>query len=421
MDIERILKNESIADSLFEMFEEEENLTEEKLRTVTELTVRKAEDLEALAAFDQLTSLHLYDCRCESYAPISMLRRLKTLDVLKCDASILSFVGECTALEDLAAWDCDITDISPLAKLTKLKKLDLSFNQITDLSPLAALTELREVDLISNPIKRIAPLRHKPRLKVLKIDTASIEDKRFLADPFICRSITESIDYPETFPQEWERQQGKKRRRPGVKVLAELHSRVHFCGNALLVSVKDGMNRMVSRKDVSKGARQDQYELFCDDRALVRFDIDCCPTCASFLHNGYGDSIMSLEECEAVRDRINGAYTNIHDAVENMGPILGLFKSGLYVVAEFELFPWHNDFFWNGSEAVMQDYSYNNCRTPNSAVRDYTDSPLYIYPTQRAELLNPERVSYYTSRMGEGESFPYAIAMYLVGGYRLAA
>ncbi len=418
MDSIITISDGAIAQALSELFEGE-GIPLEKLTLVTELTVDGASDLGDLEQVENLTRLQLFDCRCASFGPLSKLKKLKVLSMEECPLESLTFLQELTGLEELTLSQCNVTDLTPLSDLHNLKKLDLSWNRISDLSPLKPLVQLREVDVSFNPIEAIAPLLHKPKLKKLDLSPETLRDKGLLSDKSLFPALQCPADFPEAFPREWARQQAKKDRKPRITILSELHSRVHFCKNAVLISLKDGMNRMVSRRDVSPTARDHRYDLFCDEKELVHFSVDPCPTCASFLHNGYGDGIMSLAECQAVGDRINGPYAGIRDAVGNMAPILGLFPTGLYVVAEFDLFPWHSDFFWNGSERVSQKFSCNNCRTANNPEISYTDAPLYLYPSQRAEHLNPKRVEEYLSMLSEGPSFPRAIAMYLVGDMAL--
>ena len=137
--------------------------------------------------------------------------------------------------------------------------------------------------------------------------------------------------------------------------------------------------------------------LTLNGKPLVQGEYPACPTCSAMLARGYGIENINAPELAAVRDKINGEYTDISNAVDNISPILGLLKDGYYVVADAVVYPTSGDrhFFCNvpdklsETEAACTEY-YDHI------FYEVTDGyPAYLYPSQSNNCLNKSRAKEY--------------------------
>ena len=123
-------------------------------------------------------------------------------------------------------------------------------------------------------------------------------------------------------------------RTPRVRFLRKVNARVHFCREAAIVRIDGGLGRI---KVI--GNNDDKWRSLCvDGHVLAKCTPTGCPTCAAHLSHGYGDGLMSMEECLMAEDTINGDYAGIEDMVHRMEPLLGLFSSGYYILADMDQF-----------------------------------------------------------------------------------
>lgn len=213
--------------------------------------------------------------------------------------------------------------------------------------------------------------------------------------------------------------------KPHIDYLADIHSRVYFCRSAALVRLKNGLDKLACR-DYGDRLHREHYDLYLDGVPLVKTHIPDCGSCGTLLSAGYGDGLINQKNCLAVRDKINAEYDGMKSAVQNIAPIIGLLKSGEYMVADFDLFPVRHesgncapDYFW--------DIPKYNCYRSELHFRhmfvggwdEKFDAPVFLAPSQRASLLDIERVNYYRERIKVDEKFPRAVALYLNGGVAL--
>ncbi|MBQ7850911.1 MAG: hypothetical protein IJ343_14395 [Clostridia bacterium] len=208
----------------------------------------------------------------------------------------------------------------------------------------------------------------------------------------------------------------KERNHPRLEYVTDVHPRLHFCRAAALLRLKGGLDKLVCRD-----GNHERYELCLDGRTLADAHIPGCGNCGTLMRRGYGDGLLSQEECQAVRDRINDGYDGLKAATAYLAPFVGLMASGLYIAADFDLFPVMNygrlhEYFWESPEYNSELHS-THVFVGGGAEK--LDAPMYLTPTQRAALINPARVEEYRRRLQEGEAFPRAVAMYLNGGVAL--
>lgn len=142
---------------------------------------------------------------------------------------------------------------------------------------------------------------------------------------------------------------------------------------------------------------------------LVQINTPSCPTCASLIATGYGIDAVDCPEIRDISDKLNMPYKNLENSIEDMTPLLGLLKSGLYVIADIEAYPTDGDghFFWE----------VNDCFTENPATAsiltekyDYVEGiPVYLYPTQNTDCFNENRVEYYLKMYKDYDNAPRTI------------
>ena len=204
---------------------------------------------------------------------------------------------------------------------------------------------------------------------------------------------------------------------PQLEYLADVHSRVHFCRDAVLVRLKGGLEKLVCRDYGAE--KKESYDLYLDGVPLVETYIPGCGTCSTRLSAGYGDGLMKHEACLVVRDGLNAGFAGLKKSVGILAPFVGLMNSGLYVVADFDLFPVQNhgefcEYFWDVPEYSTELHFRHAWGEPHML-----DAPLFLAPSQRAAQMNPEQVEHYRQRLDEGDAFPRAVALYLNGGVAL--
>lgn len=208
-----------------------------------------------------------------------------------------------------------------------------------------------------------------------------------------------------------------KRAFPRLTYLANVHPRLHFCRDAALFRLSGGLDRLVY---ADRPESKEVYGLYLNGISLAEARIPSCGTCGTFLWAGYGDGLINETECMTVRDQINAGYRSLKHCGDVLAPIIGLMKSGLYLVADFDLFPVQDgvDYFWDvpdyNGELHFEHWYVGGWRVSHH-------QPFFLAPSQRAALMNPARVDAYRRRIqdGEDDAFPRAIALYMNGGVAL--
>ena len=195
---------------------------------------------------------------------------------------------------------------------------------------------------------------------------------------------------------------------PEVTVEGRVVSSDYHCTDAVLVKVHDGTGALAFESwDNGCAVTLDGESLFSVNEDKF------CPTCGGYLYRGYGERKLSMEEAMAFSGQINEPYAGIRTAVERMRPLLGLLRSGHYVVADYEFFPFtENTHFWNylGIPEVFTTWGYR------IGIEGYATRvcPSYLIPSQRPANCNPERIDHYT-RLPNSEDYPRAIGLYASG------
>jgi len=191
--------------------------------------------------------------------------------------------------------------------------------------------------------------------------------------------------------------------------LIPVHSRVHFCREAVLFR-QQGESCMTCLHDEDRDHHF--YRLSIHGKLLMDATIWHISTMGAALRVGYGDGVA-----DTVSPVINDTYHGLEAAAQALAPLTALLGTGTYMLADFELYPVHPDGrhaldarYPIGSESAFTTFSY--CTT---------DAPMYLLPSQRAALLNPQRIRHYMNVLQTcpAHQAPRAVALYVNGAVAL--
>ena len=130
-----------------------------------------------------------------------------------------------------------------------------------------------------------------------------------------------------------------------------------------------------------------------NDVPLLQAKIPNCPTCCSLLATGYGIENTNCEELLAIQESINSNYISLEKSIRDIEPLLTLFETGFYLIADAICYPTNGDknFFWNVPNKLENEnyfeYIYGQ--------------PVYLYPTQTTDSYDKDRVEYYIDKFIE--------------------
>lgn len=212
--------------------------------------------------------------------------------------------------------------------------------------------------------------------------------------------------------------------KPRVQFIDKIGARVHFCHEAALVRVTGGANRLrVCR--VGDGDSHDPGIVCLDNRELVEGLVGC-PTCDRFVYHGDGHYAFDREKMREYANRINGYYGGLESAVQNITPILGLFATGYYVVADMEQYPCAQR--WQGSDTVwdfLSAFSWHAFDSWNQFLAgwpepEYHNTPVFLWASQSPLCMDWERVEHYKPMLeSDPVRAPRPVVLYMNGGLSL--
>lgn len=161
----------------------------------------KNEQLETLEPLKRLSKLKVLICDNTAVDSLKPLESLTSLEKLNCSRNTVNTLEPLKYLYNLKYLYCDntnINDILPLMNLKKLKVLDCGHNKIEDinicqylpnltelfvydtqvssLEPLRHHTAIEELWCYNTNVDSLAPLENKPRLKMIDISNAKVEN-----------------------------------------------------------------------------------------------------------------------------------------------------------------------------------------------------------------------------------------------------
>lgn len=134
-----------------------------------------------------------------------------------------------------------------------------------------------------------------------------------------------------------------------------------------------------------------------NDIPLIQSKVSDIPTWCNLLATGYGIENANCKELLEIQEKINSDYVNLKTSINNMKPLLTLFKSGFYLIADAICYPTDGEnFFWNVPNNLTK-----NLTTAPAYIGEGTyvfNQPVYLYPTQTTNSYNKDRVDYYVEK-----------------------
>ena len=188
-------------------------------------------------------------------------------------------------------------------------------------------------------------------------------------------------------------------KQPYVRVVRQLDvSKFPWCQEAVLIDVADGLGAL-RRQSLGTGRLGGLSQaVLLNGVPLLRKENDTCPTCEAMLATGYGIERADSHQFREVADRINSPYCGFQDAIDRIGPVLGLLDDGLHVVAAADLYPsdGNGHFFWN----VPNDFTYqpgtvSACVAVDDQWGVASGVPAFLYPSQSTDRFDAARVEHY--------------------------
>lgn len=182
-----------------------------------------------------------------------------------------------------------------------------------------------------------------------------------------------------------------------------------FYTPGVLVRVERG--RGVLREVYGEAGNAACWSVLMGDMPLVQFQGDeyYCPTCEKIIRSGYGLS----QEFHMEMPGLNRSSREmpLRQAVEGIFPLLGLLRSGYYVVLDTRLHPTdgNGSFFWDklSSSAAVGSCLYYHGDGEWGRLRPY-----FTIATEPREKCRKERVEYYR-RHGDCRAVAYYLDGYL--------
>ena len=177
----------------------------------------------------------------------------------------------------------------------------------------------------------------------------------------------------------------------------------------------NGKGKFVEDMGENEADYMSPCQLKLNDVPIVQAKIPDCPTCCSVLATGYGIENTNCQELLDIQEKVNSNYISLEKSIENIKPLLTLFETGFYLIADAICYPTDGDknFFWNvpnepvetlatGPAPIYDEDSYFNY---------IYGEPVYLYPTQTTDSYDENRVGYYMDKIKElGDSSPRSIA-----------
>lgn len=144
-----------------------------------------------------------------------------------------------------------------------------------------------------------------------------------------------------------------------------------------------------------------------NDIPLVQINSPYCQTSSSLLASGYGIENTDCEELEKIQKEINSNFISLEKSIKTIEPLLKLFETGFYLIADAECYPTDGEknFYWDISNK-LKDYPATALVFSHEYGDDYYvfGQPVYLYPTQTTDCYNKERVDYYIEKFKNSDN-----------------
>ena len=144
-----------------------------------------------------------------------------------------------------------------------------------------------------------------------------------------------------------------------------------------------------------------------NDIPLVQINSPYCQTCSSVLASGYGIENTDCEELEKIQKEINSNFISLEKSIKAIEPLLKLFETGFYMIADAECYPTDGEknFYWDISNKLKDFPATGSAYLVEEEESYYVfNQPVYLYPTQTTDCYNKERVDYYIEKFKNSDN-----------------
>ena len=191
-----------------------------------------------------------------------------------------------------------------------------------------------------------------------------------------------------------------------------------------MINIKDSRVVYINGAGKLKTFFSDGYyptKIRLNNTPLVQINAPYCPTSNSLLATGYGIENANCQELMEIQKEINADFISLENSIKAMEPLLKLFETGFYLIAEAECYPTdgNGNFFWNipneFTDSPATGLAYlKDSDTDTSYV---FNQPVYLYPTQTTDCYNEERVKYYINKFNNADNNEPRAIVYNFGGF----
>lgn len=183
-----------------------------------------------------------------------------------------------------------------------------------------------------------------------------------------------------------------------------------------MINIKD------SRVVYINGA--EKLKIFCSEirlnnTPLVQINTPDCPTSNSLLATGYGIENANCDELMEIQKEINTDFISLENSIKAMNPLLKLFETGFYMIAEAECYPTdgNGNFFWNVPNKLTDSPATGLAYLRDSDTYCVFNQPVYLYPTQTTDCYDEKRVKYYIDKFNNTDNNEPRAIVYNFGGF----
>ena len=183
-----------------------------------------------------------------------------------------------------------------------------------------------------------------------------------------------------------------------------------------MINIKD------SRVVYINGA--EKLKIFCSEirlnnTPLVQINAPYCPTSNSLLATGYGIENANCDELMEIQKEINTDFISLENSIKAMNPLLKLFETGFYMIAEAECYPTdgNGNFFWNVPNKLTDSPATGLAYLRDSDTYCVFNQPVYLYPTQTTDCYDEKRAKYYIDKFNNTDNNEPRAIVYNFGGF----
>ena len=160
-------------------------------------------------------------------------------------------------------------------------------------------------------------------------------------------------------------------------------------------------------------------EIRLNNTPLVQINAPDCPTSNSLLATGYGIENANCDELMEIQKEINTDFISLENSIKAMNPLLKLFETGFYMIAEAECYPidGNGNFFWNVPNKLTDSPATGLAYLRDSDTYCVFNQPVYLYPTQTTDCYDEKRVKYYIDKFNNTDNNEPRAIVYNFGGF----